>query len=455
MGATSTVDDLSDALAADLRERSVWALPYADADLAATVSLDPTNALIRDLVDRSSLVSDVLGEPVRRDIVWPVDGLLPAGRDKGMATIFAGTQVKKPAGMIVNQLAVTRTSAYTPTARRVTATKTRLLAYDPRLSALLPKRSDETAVLSTQRFLAESLVLLRERPGTARSVLVTAPRTYDPDRGELASFLAVTGGVPWIRTVDAASLLTDTGSDKAMVAQTPVKPVASAAPRPVLTRARLTQMAAQREILHRVASVLEDGDAFEQTYRELLDELASVRWRYEPESWTALNDLVVADTKAATSAIRVVGRSVNFLAEQGTLQITVENGLTYTVDDIRLRLEPTNPRIRVVEQPGPITIGPASKTNVPVAIQAVAAGRADIRAYLTTADGTPIGRPAVIPVVANPIDGTIYWVGGVLVALVLLFGVVRTLRRGTSRIDEIGDIELIEADADVEHDNAG
>jgi hypothetical protein len=206
-------------------------------------------------------------------------------------------------------------------------------------------------------------------------------------------------------------------------------------------------MAEQRDTLLSVSSVLRDGAEFERTYREVLDELASTRWRYQPGSWVTLSTSVARDIRAATSAIRVVPRTstINLLAETGTLRITVENGLDYTVQDIRLRLVPDNPRIRIVEQPAPLTIGPSSRTNVPVEVAAVAAGRAEIRAFLTTADGTQIGSPASIPVAANPLDSTIYWVGGVLVGLVLLAGVVRAVVKGTSRVDEIADIEAVTA----------
>ncbi|WP_460627921.1 DUF6049 family protein [Intrasporangium mesophilum] len=439
------IQRLGDGLAAQLHGRSIWALPYADADIAATVPADPANTLVRDLVSRSSAVGQRIGQKARGDIVWPVDGLMPDRREQGVKRLLAGTTVKKPAGIIVSQPAVSKASPYTPTARRVTASGTRLLAYDPRLSSLLPKRSDPTPVLPIQRYLAETLVLLGERAGTARSVLVTAPRTYDPDADALATFLAATTDVPWLDVVDPASLLTDDGNDKALEQQKPAAPVPSAAPPPVLNAQRLDRMATQRDTLLSVADVLENGAEFERTYREVLDELASVRWRYEPESWAKLAASVDAEIKAATSAIRVVPRRVNFLAESGTFPITVANGLDYAVDDIRLRLVSTDPRIQIVEQPGPISIGPSSRTNVPVEVAAVAAGKAVIKAYLTTADGTPIGSPADIAVSANPIDGAIYWIGGALVVLVLVFGIARTVLKGTSRIDEIGDIEAVTA----------
>ncbi len=374
--AAATIARLGDEVETQLRGRSVWALPYADADVAATVAVDPSNSLVRDLVTRASTLATRLGQPARTDIVWPVDGLMPAGREQGIETLLSGTSVKKAAGIVVNAAAVTRATAYTPTARRVTAAGTRLLAYDPRLSALLPTRTDPSPVLSVQRYLAETLVLLGERAGTPRSVLVTAPRTYDPDGAALATFLAATSSAPWLEPVDAASLLSDSGTEQAVEQASPATPVASAAPPAVLTARRLAQMAEQRDTLLSVSSVLRDGAEFERTYREVLDELASTRWRYQPGSWATLSTSVARDIRAATSAIRVVPRTstINLLAENGTLRITVENGLDYTVQDIRLRLVPDNPRIRVVEQPGPVTIGPLSRTNVPVEVAAVAAG---------------------------------------------------------------------------------
>ncbi len=442
---TPAISALARELAAGLTGRTLWALPYADADLAATVDTDPGNALVRDLVSRRTTLSSVLGEPVRDDVAWPVDGLLPPGRAAGLTTAYAGTPADPLAGVVVDQSAITTTGAYTPTARRVAPGGTRLIASDARLSALLPTRSEPNAVLATQRYLAESLALLGERPGTPRAVLVTASRTYDPDPTGLAAFLAATATAPWIERVDPGSLLQDNGSDRAVAARTPRPAATSSVPPPTLTSRRLDDLAHEQRTIADVATVLRDGDQFAATYGELLDELTSARWRYRPASWVELNATVTADTRAATSAIKVVGRSVNFLAETGTIQVTVENGLDYTVEDIRLRLVPTNPRMQIDAQPGPISIGPSSKRVVPVSVTAVAAGQVDIRAYLTTADGTPIGSPTVIPVSANPIGGAIYWVGGALVALVLLIGLARTLLRGTPRIDEIGDITTLSA----------
>lgn len=438
-GITALVEDLRKRLA----ERDVWALPYADADIAATVDVAPTNSLVRDLVDRADLVAETLDKPARTDVFLPVDGTLTTAREKRLKTLVSGTGVEKVGGVVVSQDAITLETAYTPSAIRVTPTGTRLLAFDNALSALLPERGDPTA-LATQQFLAESLVLLGERPGTARAVLLAAPRDYDPDPQGLSSFLRAVDAADWLVPVGADELIEQPGPGAPLVQQNPRPAPDAIAPAPVLSARRLAALAEQRDTLLQVATVLRDGAAFEATYREVLDELASTRWRSDPAAWQELSDSVVADTRAATSAIKVRPQGVNFLAAQGVLRITVANGLDYTVEGIRLVVEPTNPRM-TVEQPEPITIGPGALTTVRVQATALAAGRVDIRAYLTTADGTPIGQPAIMRVSANPLDSTFYWVGAILVALVLLFGLVRTIRKGTSRVDEIGDLEAVVA----------
>lgn len=434
---------LVDGLVTQLRGRDVWALPYADADIAATVDVAPTNPLVRDLIDRAGLVGPMLGTAARTDAFWPVDGRLSAARDRGLKSLVGGTTVKRVGAVVVSQAAITEESAYTPSAVRSSPSGTRLLAFDDDLSALLPE-AEISATLATQQFLAESLVLLGERPGTARSVLLAAPRDYDPGSRGLATFLKAISAADWLEPVPADALIRSPGPSTPLVQQTPRRAPAAIAPAPVLTANRLGALAEQRDTLLQVATVLRDGAAFKATYREVLDELASVRWRETPEEWQRLSDSVVADVKAATSAIKIVPQGVNFLAAQGILRITVRNGLDYTIEGIRLVVEPDNPRM-TVEQPGPITIGPGAMTTVRVPATALAAGRVDIRAYLTTADGTPIGQPAIMKVSANPLDSTFYWSGAILVGLVLLAGVIRTIRKGKSRVEEIGDLESVVA----------
>lgn len=440
--AEPSLQSLTDGLVELLRGRTIWALPYADADVAAAASVAPDDALVGELVGRAGDLAARLGSTARSDIAWPVDGLLPAGREDGLAQLWT-TGGATLGGIVVGQPAVTDDSPYTPTARRATDGGLPLLAADPALSASLPTEGGSVA-LATQAFLADTLVLLGERPGTPRSVFVAPSRDWQPDPAGLPAFLAALTQAPWLARVDAASLLTDTPDDPVAAAETPAAAPLSAAPPPLLSATRLGRLADQRDTILRVSTVLRDRAAFERTYRELLDELTSARWRWAPDDWDSLYQDVAAEVRGATSAIRVIPREVNFLAETGSLQVTVENGLGYAIEDIRLVIQPTNPRMQVVEQPEALAIGPNSRATVLVPMRAVAAGRADVRAVLTTSEGTQIGRGAVIPVFANPLDAQIYWIAGIAVGLVLVLGVARAIVRGTSRIDEIGELPEVE-----------
>ena len=85
---------LADRLAAALRERPVIALPYADADVGARArSIPPTRPCAPSSGGRRSC-REVLGEAARGDIAWPVDGLLPNGRESQLKTIWAGSTVE-------------------------------------------------------------------------------------------------------------------------------------------------------------------------------------------------------------------------------------------------------------------------------------------------------------------------------------------------------------------------
>src|SRR4029079_15112632 len=120
---------------------------------------------------------------VRTDIAWPVDNRLPVQRERDLRQTFPGLTAA-----VVSTSGLTLDPGYSGDAARKTSDGLPLLASDAPLSALLAATSDATSGASTvQRFLADSLTLMKESPGRARSVLVTAPRTFAGDRGVLAS----------------------------------------------------------------------------------------------------------------------------------------------------------------------------------------------------------------------------------------------------------------------------
>jgi hypothetical protein len=276
--------------------------------------------------------------------------------------------------------------------------------------------------------VAETAAILGESPGVARSFLLAMPRSLDPDVGALRQVLTTLAQTPWVQLVGTAELQQQAATQD---------PVASTSKgswdgygEPQVDAARLTRITEERRTTGEIASVLgANGAAYRNQLWTMLDQLPSVRWRANPSEQDRLDALVTEAASAATQGISVAPQVTNFLADEGTLQVTVVNDLGVEVDGVRLLLNPTNPRLRIVAQPDPIQIGANSKAVVPVRAEALAAGLVPVNATLTTSDGTPIGVPGTITVRANPPGYLFYIVGGAIVALILVFGIVRTLRR--------------------------
>ena len=88
----------------------------------------------------------------------------------------------------------------TPSAVTPLTSDTNAVLFDDLLSTLLGRtNSAPTAVLNVQRFLAETLATVYERPDRPRTLLVAAPRTFDPDPATVQRFFAAIGAAQWIQ----------------------------------------------------------------------------------------------------------------------------------------------------------------------------------------------------------------------------------------------------------------
>jgi hypothetical protein len=254
------------------------------------------------------------------------------------------------------------------------------------------------------------------------------PRTLNPDVGALRQLLGTLAQTPWVQLVTTAELQQQAATQDPVASTS--KGSWSGYGDPQVDAARLSRITEERRTTGEIASVLGgNGAAYKNQLWTMLDQLPSVRWRTNPAEQDRLDTLVSEAATSATRGISVAEQTTNFLADEGTLQVTVVNDLGVEVDGVRLLLSPTNPRLRIVSQPEPIQIAANSKAVVPVRAEALAAGLVPINATLTTSDGTPIGVPGTITVRANPPGYLFYIVGGAILALILVFGIVRSLRR--------------------------
>ena len=421
--------DLTSDLAAAAAGHDLWALPYTDPDIATA----PTDPTVAGLLARPETLGATLRRQVRSDIAWPVDNRLPAQREADLRGSFPGLTAA-----VVSTSGLTLDPGYSGDAARKTSDGLPLLASDDQLSGILAGTSDASAGAGTvQRFLAETLALMKESPGRERSVLVTAPRDFAGDRDVLTSLFTAIGDAPWLRATPSSSLLyAAVDADREPAPATPeiageAEPPASM--RSPLTPRRLTALASTKRDIDGAASVLTGAEAtrFAATWGESQDQLVSNRWRGRPGDWNRLARMAPAAVQEVTKGVRVLVApgTVKFLAQDGVLQFIVVNDLDETVDDVRLQLTSDSRRLRIDDQPGPLRIGAGSRTTVKVRVTAVAPGLVPISADLSTANGTRLGRNAQVKVQVQPISVTVFWALGGVFALILVVGIYRSLRR--------------------------
>ena len=413
-------------LATGAGRHTLWALPQADPDLAATVATSPNDPTVAAEVTASASLGRELGLATTTGIAWPVDGSFEAIRAAGLRQAYASVGLQAVVG---SSSALPVTSGFTGQAPRRTASGLTLLAWDDVMSRLATQTTTPAeGALTTQRFVAETGAILAESPGAARTFLVAIPRGLNPDVGALRQVLGTLAQTPWVQFASTDELQQQAANQDPVASTS--KGSWSGYGEPQVDAVRLSRITEQRRTTGEIASVLgPNGEAYRNQLWTMLDQLPSVRWRANPAERDRLDSLASEAAAAATRGISVAPQTTNFLADEGTLQVTVVNDLGVDVDGVRLVLNPTNTRLRIVSQPDPVQIAAGSRAVVPVRAEALAAGLVPVNAILTTADGTPIGVPGALIVRANPPGYAFYVVGGAIVLLILVLGIVRTLRR--------------------------
>ncbi len=418
--------------------RTLLELPYADPDLAAGTNDRVVPSVIFDSMDAGLLLDRMLGTTVAARVAWPADGRLTDQREQAWVSAYRGTL----GAILASADATGGDSTSTPSAPAKGTRGTAVLRWDDTLSdAAAAAGSDPTTVLSLQRFVAETAALVAERPSAARDVLVMLPRGIDADPTLLTQFLGTAQGLPWVSTGDVSSLMATATGDAAPTIEP--GPGTAVQEDPVLNAGMIDTLSAQDSVLTTIDSTVRRPSEFVQHWQDVVSQLTSTRWRGGAGAHNVLFGQLLAATDGFMQGLSITTQTTNFLADEGVLRVTVVNDLDQTVDGISLVLTPDNSRIRIVEPAAPVRIEPHSKATVQVRVAAVAAGLVSVDAWLTNAYGTRLGQPTQLTVRANPPGTWMYVVGIAVVALVLVVGLVRGLRRPVRRAPGVDDVDVI------------
>ncbi|GGK73668.1 DUF6049 family protein [Ornithinimicrobium pekingense] len=450
-----TAADVEDGLVAlrGLLARSaaeqLWWTPTADPDVAALLAQQADPATVRTAMHlplpQSPAQVRRLLQRGRSDVAWPALSAPTTQQVTALDRLWA-TRPATPEGVAAvvvprESLSGGSNTSVGAAARPVEgASDVVALGADTRAAALLAGAASDTAELGqgavTQRLLADSLTAYQQDPLAGRSMLYAPPRGAQVPGGVLDALTEGFETAPWARAVSASDLL-------AAAAGTSAAPLSGVAPAPeVLGRTlvervepgpsplgarQLRSLARLQTSLAGLSEILGDTSVL-RTWEPVLGHLWSTRWRGDAEPWADAWQSARRPVARVQEAVHVNPSTVNFLSDQGIMQVTVVNDLPVAVEGVRVEVLPDRSLLRIVQQPEPISIGARSRATVSFTARAVTRGVTTVNARLTTPNGTVLGDDAQVSVRVQPTGVWIYWVLGSIAGLVLVLGLVRARR---------------------------
>jgi len=435
-GAGPAAQAWATALRATSVDREIDLLPYLDTDLAA-VAHAGAGGLLQTAITRAEAAPTGLPASAQVSVAWPADSLpdLPTAALAQRAdhdAVLVGPGELLPPGVLT----------YTPSGRTTVAVEGEdltVLVPDERLSAAFrtgvvgPLDEAPSGVVTPttagQDLLAELAVITRERPSDGRHVLVTVPRDWAPDADLVDGQLDALAAVPWVRFEPLSALvgMADPEIDRGTL---PDRAVDDA-------EVDVTALGTVRDAVERrthLASIVASPEALLGDLE--LEQLAptSVAWRSDPDGRAQAVQASYDTTRALSGAVTVEppAGELNLIATSGKVPVLVTNTLDQAVTVV-VALRPYDARL-VADETVPVTLEPGSEQLVSVPVHAVQSADVLVAVELRTPDGAVLDDSTEFEVnVRAEWESIGTAVLGGLLALGLVVGLVRTVRRGRSR----------------------
>ncbi len=430
---------------ADLTQRSarrdVLALPWGDPDLAAIAHADRPDLLTLARDASAGSAAKVFGGIPQTQLVWAADDI----PDATTATLAVRSGAR---ALVVGPQALAPEDKATPKRAGAVAVRTdagslTALVPDAALTAALTDAETvdpgATPATAAQRILAETAVAAHEKASAGQHLLAALPRDWYPDVPIVQAQLDALATAPWVDLTSVTGLIGRTGDSSA---RAPL-PTSTHSPQE-LSPAHVVALGDARASVAAFATILPVPDTLLAGLdREILGPL-SVAWRGAPLERGALVDTVLTDASSRRTGLSVlVSPKFNVISSATQIRLTVHNALPQAAT-VRVDLRPRKACLTVTDGPTPATIAAESDAIVSVDVQANANCDVDVDVYLLAPDGTVVASPAKFSARLAPTTenvGTL--VVGALLALGLVVGIVRTVRRGQtanrgSRVSALG-----------------
>jgi hypothetical protein len=370
----------------------------------------------------------------RTDLTYPSDGVLD------LRTVRTSVQSGSPLVVVRgDELAPESSVNHTPTGLATVPTDAgpaTALVADHQLTKVFAEATSferDADALSTadatQRLLADLAVVASERPTETRHLVVALPRSWDPEATALSTVLGALHGVGWVDVSPVDELLASPVPDvtRNPLAETEVT-------EGTLPAAEMNALQRARTEVADFATIAADPAPVVQGAEPALVVPTAIAYRSLPDERTEAVDTAIKDAALIRSAVSIVprGLDVMLINTSGKIPVRVRNALDQPVT-VQVALRPDNGLLKVVSFPvGPVPAGAEVDFKVPV--RAIGSGDVSVSVeLLSVPDGTVVSPPSefVVQVRAEwENTGTAIFAG--LVALLMIGGIWRTIRRGRS-----------------------
>lgn len=424
------VTDWADRLVEETQGRTAFALRAYDPDVAAYahagLPLPEGTPLPGADPEPAAPEATPATASWRTDLAWPADPVpdlttTTLAAASGATTVVVGGDA----------LAPDRALTYTPngTARVSTsAGDVTALVPDPVLTRLVAADGASDPV-ATQRLLAETAVVARERPADARHVLVALPRGWDPDVAAFGARLAALQDAAWLDVSPVDELLAAPVPDDAR------SPLPDEAPgEDEISAGQLRTLDRTRAELAAFATVTPEPAALTRPLEPALVAPGAVAFRGVPEARAGAVRHAEQAAGGVMGGVSIQrGSPIFLLAEEQSLPVRVANALPQDAE-VQVVLRPDDPRLKVPDFP--TTVVPAgSEVTVPVPVEAFGSGDVTVAVEVVSAadPSVRVAAPAEVVVrVRADWESVGTAVAAVLLALAMVAGIWRTVRRGRS-----------------------
>ncbi|SNR39903.1 DUF6049 family protein [Actinomadura mexicana] len=186
-----------------------FVLPYGDPDVTALVRRKATRDIgVAFDARNTGFVAQILGRQPDAHVAWPASGVGGPGTLEQLAryALKDGGSFLMSSSQFENPATGAQPNATTALQTHLGAKKA--LLYDQTVTQILDQgsRSASGALMSEQRFLAETAMIAAEAPSVQRTVVVAPDRLWDPASGLAKNLLTYTKAASWMNEVPLRSV---------------------------------------------------------------------------------------------------------------------------------------------------------------------------------------------------------------------------------------------------------